>query len=452
MAIWHVTHDDGDEEDLDEKEVKRGLFVKDDKAGGGSNTKEDSAGTTDGELNAGGEQKITRGSLRKKTDPADQETEWDESEISEQQPDFVRNYVNSLRYGMAFRHHVLGANGLRSEFQKVLLSLQDGLKERGSSFYKSSGRRLWEQAVKSAETVSEFRAALIEIEAVVRDTQTVDDTKAEEEAELMRLQKLAELETEGYVQSLEALGNSAEFAETVIKELQAELSSHQTDEASKKRKRNVIDSGSSALDSDKSAKKVCVEGGAEVVTVSASDDEAYSTNLKLIQQTLPLLNISPETKLSESMMKRILDEIEGVGYVGRKVRRFFRSTETPSDGSIVAYLPAFNNEGGALWHVLHDDGDEEDIDSNEVVKGTKAFDAGLTSPETVDDFDGEDEEEIADGGSEEDGGNGDADGGAENSSVASEIDESDQESDVSEISEVSINSNRLWPSAAVRLR
>lgn len=51
--------------------------------------------------------------------------------------------------------------------------------------------------------------------------------------------------------------------------------------------------------------------------------------------------------------------------IGLRVRRFFPNYGR-SDGTIVAYLPPEVNDGVCLWHVLHDDGDREDVDINEV--------------------------------------------------------------------------------------
>jgi hypothetical protein len=51
--------------------------------------------------------------------------------------------------------------------------------------------------------------------------------------------------------------------------------------------------------------------------------------------------------------------------IGMRVRRFFPQFGK-SDGTIVAYLSPEANEGECLWHVLHDDGDREDVDIGEV--------------------------------------------------------------------------------------
>ena len=60
----------------------------------------------------------------------------------------------------------------------------------------------------------------------------------------------------------------------------------------------------------------------------------------------------------------------GHEWVGQRVRRFF-DMSTISDGVVVAWLPA-QADDPALWHVRHDDGDEEDLDENEMQSAISA--------------------------------------------------------------------------------
>jgi hypothetical protein len=54
------------------------------------------------------------------------------------------------------------------------------------------------------------------------------------------------------------------------------------------------------------------------------------------------------------------------GFIGKRVRRFFRGHPF-SDGQVVAFLPKEKNDDTEpLWHILHDDGDEEDLDWQEI--------------------------------------------------------------------------------------
>lgn len=67
-------------------------------------------------------------------------------------------------------------------------------------------------------------------------------------------------------------------------------------------------------------------------------------------------------------------------HVGKRARRFFEAGR--SDGTIVAALPAEFNEGVALWHMRHDDHDEEDLDYEELVKAIEAYDKNITESVT----------------------------------------------------------------------
>ena len=67
------------------------------------------------------------------------------------------------------------------------------------------------------------------------------------------------------------------------------------------------------------------------------------------------------------------------GWVGRRVTRSGTDTGTGQywemDGQIVGWLPKNLNDGVALWHVVHDDGDEEDLDEAEAEAAVAAFEA-----------------------------------------------------------------------------
>lgn len=58
-------------------------------------------------------------------------------------------------------------------------------------------------------------------------------------------------------------------------------------------------------------------------------------------------------------------------WVSKHCRRFYDGK--PYDGTIVASLPAEENEGMPLWHLKHDDGDSEDLDEEEVQRFSKYF-------------------------------------------------------------------------------
>ncbi len=478
-AIWHVTHDDGDEEDLDEREVKRCLIdesssegEEEDRDGGESKDDTGMQLCAEGDEGVGtasiprvlSEPKLTRNALKKDAqrlsgsgDLSAEDTGKGTADLLEEferrEPDIARTYLNSFRSGLGMKHFNLGQMGLATEFQRVFAAIHDGLKERNSTFLRSSGRRLWESAVKSAETAVDFRSVLIELEAVVRDTQTVEDTKAEEELENMRAEVRSNLEAEGYVFSVELLGESNAFAEAVQNALTNEdvAVESTTTAAGKKRGRDastdsLFDAAEQAKESQ--AKRVCKEESSSGADQAPEGEASVRTPAgpTLIHPLLPLLEIPEGTTLSESFRNSVLADLDGASHIGRKVRRFFRSTDAPSDGVIMAFLPSFLNEGLALWHVMHDDGDEEDIDLNELIKGSRAFENDLSAPEIAGDYDGENG--GSDSGSE-------SDQAPEETNGQSDEDRSDgnsEESDASDDEDETDGAKRLWPSAAVRAR
>ena len=63
---------------------------------------------------------------------------------------------------------------------------------------------------------------------------------------------------------------------------------------------------------------------------------------------------------------------EGSAWVGQRLlRRFGRGVVMY--GVVVGWLPAAENEGTSLWHVVHDDDDEEDLDAQEVASSVAAY-------------------------------------------------------------------------------
>ena len=81
-----------------------------------------------------------------------------------------------------------------------------------------------------------------------------------------------------------------------------------------------------------------------------------------------------------------LDPAEGWDFtdhpeIGKCVRRFFgKENETAIDGKVVAYLSAELNDGVAVWHVVHSDGDTEDLDAEELRVARLGFDTNASNP------------------------------------------------------------------------
>lgn len=110
-----------------------------------------------------------------------------------------------------------------------------------------------------------------------------------------------------------------------------------------------------------------------------------------------------------------------IPFLSVRCRRFFPNFGA-SDGTVTAYLPAAKNDGIALWHMLHEDGDEEDLDETDVKAAIAAMEQDLLEDPSGGDV--QDEEE-----------------GMEVDTDGDEEENADRQS-----------KSKLWPSLGVRQR
>jgi hypothetical protein len=165
IALWHIVHDDGDEEDLEESEVRDTLV---DTEGG---DEDEAAVERNGEDEEEGDPEPTKVA--------------DDSEETEVQ--FW--YHNNAPGGLALRPQHIGVEGLKQELLRMEGRLVDGLKSAGSMFQKDI-KREWEGSVRRSQSVSELRDSLLDLEDVVHRTQQVpdrvDDVAVHDKKEVMK--------------------------------------------------------------------------------------------------------------------------------------------------------------------------------------------------------------------------------------------------------------------------
>ena len=71
-------------------------------------------------------------------------------------------------------------------------------------------------------------------------------------------------------------------------------------------------------------------------------------------------------------------QYHGHPWLQRRVRRVFGSDVV--DGKVVAYIPAGPHEDEpALWHVMHDDGDEEDLEEGDTREAIRTHEMALSA-------------------------------------------------------------------------
>lgn len=339
IALWHVVHDDGDEEDLEESEVKDSLVEN-------SENIEDAEDEGDSIQEAG-------------------LPDFQDCEPTE--PVLLFRYTNTFPGGLGLRPHQVGFDGLRQELLRMEGRLAEGLKACGSPFQKEQ-RRDWENLVRQADSITQFRDSLLNLEDVVHATQEVPDKVDEIAAQ----DKRVTMKQEGWVFDVEVEGKC------MLEELEKQY-----------------------------------------VELKGKEPETIAKRKAVREQT------------EEALVAEIESLKRGVSFIGRRGRRFF-DNHGKSDGTIVAFLRGGLNEGMALWHMEHDDGDCEDLDVKDLEQVISYFENDAQEGEDNDEDDQNDE-----------------------SQAQGESDESDDGLSVEENNDRAESPTRdgvLWPTSTIRTR
>lgn len=149
--IWHVQHQDGDEEDLEEHELNLVSF---------------------------------------------------EDEMKKASPSIVDDYVNKIRGHHPIRSTQVGIAGLRNDLLRIQGMIIEGLKMKGVKVDKAfprDSRKLLENSIKNAQDIIELRKLVQSLEEVVHGTQSVEDIIDEELLEKEKEKYRARMLEEGWL-------------------------------------------------------------------------------------------------------------------------------------------------------------------------------------------------------------------------------------------------------------
>lgn len=192
-ALWHVQHQDGDEEDLNESELLECLEPSNIIISNNSNS---SAYNSTNNL-----QDIYESSTTKKEDSMIiKSIESDKKEQDE--PNIVRQYNGLCRGTPAWRCNAFpnsfGLSLLKSEITRTVDLMNDELKRR-NAFTSREARRSWDISLREATNVSQVCSSILELEVVIRSLQEIDDKQDAEEIHIAKQMKRQEMSKEGWL-------------------------------------------------------------------------------------------------------------------------------------------------------------------------------------------------------------------------------------------------------------
>lgn len=333
QALWHVVHVDGDEEDLDEGELKIALIEGEDQSAKEVEMKTDEV--TEESKQQIDEKSVTANEAMAAVSSPDCDEKEEKSVEKEEDihiPAIVKK-SNGLSRG---NHHsrsmnvgLHGVEGLCQECQRFLNIIGESLKKKLNDRFSREEKKIFDQRLRNAETLDDLRAVVLEVEDLIHLCQAKADRREKEESRLAKEEERQEMIEEGWV----------------FDEKKCEL-------------------------------------------------------------------------------------------IGRKGRRYF-SKFGVSDGVIVAMLTAEKNEGVALFRMIHNDGDREDLELEDVLQSLRYYDSNFTEVEIraeLKEQRGEDEEDSEEEDDDED----------EDDML---IDDSSQSSNLPISSE-----GLLWPTLEIRQR
>ena len=320
------------------------------------------------------------------------------------EPEFVVSNNSIMIGSQGIKFSQLGFQGLKVELFNTQNLLLDGLRKRGSNYSKDrEGKRAWENSVKNAQNLQELRSSVIELEAVVRNLQTVEDENDDAEAEREKEEIRAIMVTEGWR----------------FKEEEKEMKKVEKKEERKEEKKEEM---------KEERKGRGKRGREEIETVEVIEKKIEKEEVKDV-----------EKEIEKDVEKKNDDYVEQMNYIGMPLRRFFKG-HGKSDGVIVGYLPSERNEGMELWRMIHEDGDEEDLDYNDIIKSIRWFNLNLYE-----------DDEINNNGNSNNNNNGDDDDDDEDNDDDIIVDYMEDNNNENEHID-GVSTATLWPSGGVRAR
>lgn len=199
VALWHIVHSDGDEEDLELHEVLDCLVPEEQQQPSdvssplvkvASRASLRTAASNNSLVDLSTPVKASEGAAVAVVDSGNSSREIDLL------PRMIRNNTSLLRGSVRNNASNIGTSGMKFELNKILTQMNEVLKRLNGALSRED-RKVWENTVRAAETADDLKAPLLELEQLVRSVQKPEDKRDAEEEKKRRDAERAEMLTEG---------------------------------------------------------------------------------------------------------------------------------------------------------------------------------------------------------------------------------------------------------------
>jgi hypothetical protein len=178
IALWHVEHVDGDEEDLEEFEVEKYILAVDDPESIAASEKRAAKLEKEKKVIVKPNSKQNLSANQLNSSSSSQLLVQHQSQVTDEldyEPEIISStFTNTNRYYKPVGSHQIGLNGFKSELTRILNLCNEGFKSKKNEWSRDL-RKTWEKNVYDAESPHDLKNALIQLEEVIHSLQQCDD-------------------------------------------------------------------------------------------------------------------------------------------------------------------------------------------------------------------------------------------------------------------------------------
>ena len=201
IALWHVEHLDGDEEDLEEFEVEKYILSVDDPESISAAEKRQAKLEKEKKsiVKPNSKQNLSSSLLNSSSSQLLVHHQSQVTDELDYEPEIISSsFTNTNRYYKPVGSNQIGLNGLKSELLRIFNLCIDGFKSKKNEWSRDL-RKAWEKNVHDSESPNDVKNALVQLEEAIHSLQQCDDKDDFQEYNLEKEKNRQVMIEEGWI-------------------------------------------------------------------------------------------------------------------------------------------------------------------------------------------------------------------------------------------------------------